>query len=314
VVPRGVPKFLEGKAPVRIPPASSGRLELARWVASPDNPLTARVMANRVWQHHFGKGLVATPSNFGRRGQPPSHPELLDWLAATFVAEGWSVKALHRHLVLSRTYRLAAIPDSDGAARDPGNVWYGRADRRRLEAECVRDAMLAAAGRLDRRRPGPHPFPPLSAWGWTQHHPFKAVYPSAHRSVYLMTQRLQRHPFLALFDGPDTNVTTDVRSSSTVPLQALYLMNDPFVREQAGGLARRVAEATAGPAGRFALACELTWGRPPTPAETSAALEYLRHYGRELARTGAPPGEFEREAWTSLARVLLCSNEFIYLD
>jgi hypothetical protein len=314
VVHRGVPKFLQGKEAVRIPASSSGRLELARWIASPDNPLTARVMANRVWQHHFGRGLVTTPSNFGLRGQPPSHPELLDWLAATFVEEGWCVKALHRHVVLSRTYRLASTPDPEAAARDPGNVWYGRADRRRMEAECVRDAMLAAAGRLDRRRPGPQPFPPLSSWGWTQHNPFKAVYPSAHRSIYLMTQRLQRHPFLALFDGPDANVTTDVRGSSTVPLQALYLMNDPFVREQAEGLARRVTAADSDPAGRFARACELTWGRPPTPAESGGALEYLRHYAQELARTGTSPGDIEREVWTSLARVLLCSNEFIYLD
>jgi hypothetical protein len=313
VVPRGVPRFLADKEPFRIAPGSSGRLELARWITSPDNPLTARVMANRVWQHHFGKGLVATPSNFGLRGAAPSHPELLDWLAATFVEEGWSVKGLHRHIVLSRTYRLSSTCDDGDAARDAGNAWYARADRRRLEAEAVRDSMLAVSGRLDRRRPGPHPFPPIASWGWTQHHPFKAVYPSAHRSVYLMTQRLQRHPFLVLFDGPDPNVTTDTRGSSTVPLQALYLMNDPFVREQAEGLARRVTTATPDPAGRFALACELTWGRPPTPAESSLALEYLRRCEREIAHAD-PPGGADLEAWTSLARVLLGSNEFIYLD
>jgi hypothetical protein len=299
---------------LRIAPGSSGRLELARWITAPDNPLTARVMANRVWQHHFGKGLVATPSNFGLRGTAPSHPELLDWLAATFVEEGWSVKALHRHIVLSRTYRLSSTGDAGDAARDPGNAWYARADRRRLEAEAVRDALLAVSGRLDRRRGGPHPFPPIASWGWTQHHPFKAVYPSAHRSVYLMTQRLQRHPFLALFDGPDPNVTTDTRGSSTVPLQALYLMNDPFVREQAEGLARRVTAATPEQAGRFALACELAWGRPPTPAETARALDYLGLYSQEVARAAAAPSGADLEAWTSLARVLLGSNEFIYLD
>src|SRR5262249_8206307 len=135
-----------------------------------------------------------------------------------------------------------------------------------------------------------------------------------HRSVYLMTQRLQRHPFLALFDGPDTNVTTDVRGTSTVPLQALFLMNNPFVRAQAEGLARRLASASAASARRFPLGCELPWGRPPSPEETAAALDYLDCCGRELARAGAPEASRDHEAWTSLARVLLGSNEFAYVD
>jgi hypothetical protein len=327
VVPRGVPKFLAGKASFAIAPGSSGRLELARWLTRPDHPLTARVLVNRVWQHHFGRGLVATPSNFGVRGSPPTHPELLDWLAATFVEDGWSIKKLHRRIVLSRTYQQASIADcvlriADSStpqsairnpqSADPGNLAYGRFGRR-LDAEAIRDALLAASGRLDRGRPGPHPFPPLSSWGWTQHHPFKAVYPSDHRSVYLMTQRLQRHPFFALFDGPDPNVTTEARGTSTAPLQGLYFLNNPFVAEQARGLARRVRAAAADPARRYALACELTWGRPPTAAETEAALAYVRRYREEAARSGAA-GDPEEEAWTSLARVLFCANEFVYID
>src|SRR5262249_30148780 len=140
---------------------------------------------------HFGRGLAGTPNNLGMRGEPPAHPELLDWLAATFVEKGWSVKALHRLIVLSKTYQLASAHDETAAAKDPGNRWYWRHDRRRLEAEAIRDALLAVSGTLRRDRPGPHPFPAIGGWRWTQHDPFKEVYPSAHRSVYLMTQRIQ---------------------------------------------------------------------------------------------------------------------------
>jgi Protein of unknown function (DUF1553)/Protein of unknown function (DUF1549)/Planctomycete cytochrome C len=314
VVRRGVPRFLAGGEPFVIAPRASGRLELARWLTSPQNPLTARVMVNRIWQYHFGKGLVATPSNFGLRGEPPSHPELLDYLAARFVASGWSVKAMHRLIVSSKAYQLASHENPDNAVRDPGNRWYWRFDRRRLDAEALRDAMLAVGGNLDPRRPGPHPFPPIGAWGWTQHAPFKDVYPSNHRSVYLMTQRLQRHPYLALFDGPDPNTTTDVRTSSTVPLQALYLLNNPFVQEQAQGLTRRLLAAGPSPRERIAHGYELAWGRPPTPNDEIEARQYVERYGRELATLGVPPADREREAWAGLARVLLTANEFIYLD
>src|SRR5262249_42829759 len=145
--------------------------------------LTARVLVNRVWQHYFGRGIVPTPNNFGLRGQPPSHPELLDHLAAEFVRHGWSLKWLHRHILSSKTYQLpsAATPELD--AQDPGNIWLGRFPRRRLDAEALRDALLAVSGKLDLARPGPHPFPPVLKWGWTQHAPFKDVYPSNHRTV-----------------------------------------------------------------------------------------------------------------------------------
>ncbi|HWE35200.1 MAG TPA: PSD1 and planctomycete cytochrome C domain-containing protein [Isosphaeraceae bacterium] len=313
-VPRGVPAFLAGEPPPKVPDEASGRLELARWLTRPDHPLTSRVMVNRIWQHHFGRGIVATPSNLGLRGAPPTHPELLDWLAARFVAGGWSVKAIHRLILTSRAYRLAAADDPSNAARDPANAWRWRADRRRLDAESIRDAMLAVGGHLRLGRPGPHPFPTVDQWHWTQHNPFKAVYPSDRRSVYLMTQRLQRHPFLALFDGPDTNASTESRTSSTVPLQALFLMNNPFVRTQAEGFADRLLGASDDPADRVRLAHELAYGRPPTGRETSAAIDYIGRYVRELSRANAPRNRVEREAWTSYARVLLSSNEFFYLD
>jgi hypothetical protein len=314
VVHRGAPKFLTAAVPCSIPNGASGRLELARWVTNPKNPLTARVMVNRIWQYHFGRGLVSTPSNFGLRGEPPSHPELLDWLTSRFMDSGWSIKAIHRLIVSSNTYQLASTQHAANAARDPANAWYWRFDRRRLDAESIRDAMLAVGGNLDVRRPGMHPFPPIAAWGWTQHNPFKDQYSTNARSVYLMTQRLQRHPYLALFDGPDTNVTTDVRGSSTVPLQALYLMNNEFVREQAIGLGRRLKAERSDDAARIVMGFELAFGRAPTTEEVVQARQYLALYkhaalGQGSTKTGTRP-----DPWASLAHVLLCANEFVYVD
>jgi hypothetical protein len=333
VIARRPPGFLDGDAAFELPPGASGRLELARWLTRPEHPLTARVMVNRIWQHHFGKGLVATPSNFGARGEAPTHPALLDFLARRFVEGGWSDKAMHRLILTSQTYQLASAHHAANGAVDPDNRFYWRADRRRLDAEAIRDALLALAGRLDRSRPGPHPFPNFEEWHWTQHKPFKAVYESDHRSVYLMTQRIVRHPYLALFDAPDANVSTDVRTVSTVPLQALYLMNHPFVQAQAERFARRLLAANVGrapsPRGsgaplevqdnpatrdRIRLAYELAWSRPPTSKETRDAVAYLRRYAGELGRTDAPREQHEWETWASWCRVLLTANEFFYLD
>src|SRR5262249_23037668 len=152
-------------------------------------------------------------------------------------------KALHRDILLSKAYQLASSHDDANAAKDPGNRRYWRYDRRRLDAEAIRDAMLMISGKLDLKRPGGHPFPPIETWGWTQHNPFKAAYASSHRSVYLMTQRIQRHPYLGLFDGADTNTSTEQRGTSTVPQQALFLMNNPWVKGQAEGFARRLTAA-----------------------------------------------------------------------
>ncbi len=307
VVPHGVPRFafLAGEAPPPTPPKSSGRSELAHWLTRPGHPLTARVMVNRIWQHHFGRGIVATPSNFGVRGEPPTHPELLDWLAAKFVAEGWSVKTIHREIVLSETYQLASDGRPRQAALDPDDRWLWHFPRRRLDAESIRDAMLAASGRLDPARPGRHPFPPIEEWHWTQHDAFKTVYPSNHRSVYLMSQRLVKHPFLALFDGPDTNTSTDVRSRSTVPLQALYFLNNPFVLECAEGLADRMIAAGEEPEGRIVHGYELAWGRPPDPEESRRALRFVRD---------AASATTDRDAWIGLAKILLTASEFLYVD
>ncbi len=332
VVPRGVPGFFEGSANFRIPSGASGRLQLAQWLTESRHPLTARVMVNRIWQHHFGQGLAGTPSNLGLRGEPPTHPELLDHLADCFVRQGWSVKAMHRLILNSATWQQASASAEEGSRRaiavanadtgaGPGeqasnerSALYAGFPRRRLEAEAIRDAMMFAAGTLRLDRPGPHPFPDFATWGWTQHNPFKAVYESPHRGVYLMRQRIQRHPYLALFDAPDANVSTDARTSATVPLQALYLLNHSFVREQAAALAGRVRSAAANDDDRHRLACELAWSRLPSTEETQRAKTFLRGYSAELMRSGTSAAEAEQEAWASYARILLTANEFFYLD
>jgi hypothetical protein len=271
-------------------------------------------MVNRVWQHHFGQGIVATPSNFGLRGEPPTHPELLDWLTTRFVADGWSIKALHRQIVTSNTYRMSSRQDAANAVKDPANRFLWRAQRRRLDAESLRDAMLAVSGSLDSSRPGPHPFPPIDQWHWTQHNAFKDVYATNHRTVYMMTQRLQRHPYLALFDGPDTNASTDLRTHATIPLQALYLRNNPFVSERAERFAARLFLESPDPTLRIARATALAWNRSPAPDEVERFRSYIEAFAAECARAGASPKEAEQRAWISVARLLLTANEFLYVD
>ncbi len=313
LVKRGLPTFLNETHP-DIPGDQSGRRQLAEWIARPENPLTARVMVNRIWQHHFGKGIVSTPSNFGLRGSAPTHPELLDYLAGQFIESGWSIKAVHRLILNSRTYRLAALDDGHNITHDEANRWHWRSPRRRLNAESIRDAILTISGELETARPGAHPFPEIHTWGWSQHDAFKEVYPSNHRSVYLMTQRLKRHPFLGLFDGPDTNTTTARRSESIVPPQALFLMNNPWVKTQAENFAARLLTDHPQTEARIEQAYQLAFGRPPQSAEIAHMTSYLNHYKQQLTEAATPPERMELEAWTSFARILFSSNEFLYLD
>ena len=302
VVPRGFLRILGGPR-LSAGAAGSGRRELAGWLTDSANPLTARVMVNRIWQHHFGKGIVPTPSYFGKQGLPPTHPRLLDHLAARFVESGWSVKAMHRLIMRSRTYRLASRRDPENERVDPGNDLLWRARRRRLEGEAIRDAMLAVSGTLDRRAGGVHPFPAEKTWKFSKSQPFRDVYPTRRRSVYLMQQRLDKHPFLALFDGADANAETAVRFVSTTSVQALFMMNDPFVHKQAKAFGGRIRRSAAGDRERLDLAHRLAFGRPATSAELRRGKAYLHAFG-----------EAEDAAWTSLARVLLAGNEFIYVD
>ena len=313
-VRRGVPKFLHPQGTLEIPPEVSGRLELARWLTGLENPLTARVMVNRIWQHHFGKGLVATTSNFGLQGEPPTHPELLDYLARRFVECGWSIKAMHRLIMLSETYRLSSESDPVNSAKDSGNRYYWRADRQRLDAESLRDSLLQLGGTLRPERPGEHPFPPSEKWSYSAHRQFTAIYPSNARSVYLMVQRLHPHPYLSLFNGADAKLTTDVRDSSTVPSQALFMANSALVHEQASGFARRLIEGWTDPGERVRRAYLEAYGRAPSSKDVERALGYVSRYAQALAAEGVAEDQRERGSWASFARVVFASNEFYHVD
>ncbi|HVJ68696.1 MAG TPA: DUF1549 and DUF1553 domain-containing protein, partial [Caulifigura sp.] len=311
--PRAFLSALSAEKPT-IPEGESGRLELAKWIVSPGNPLTSRVIVNRIWQHHFGKGLVATPSNFGRQAAPPSHPELLDWLARDFIAHGWSFKHLHRRIVSSAAYQLSSAVEPERSQIDEANRYYWRFDRQRMDGETLRDSILAVCGTLQPGTGGRHPFPANDKLKFSQGNPFTAVYDHHHRSVYLMTPRLNRHPFMALFDGSDPNKSTEQRPVSTVALQALFLMNAPFMKEEAAALAKRVEQTSSDPETRIRGLYELVLGRAPSATEIAEDIEYVTAYQSRLEQSGQSLEESARLAWTSLARVFLSSNEFVYID
>ncbi len=346
-----------GPARMASPSSTSGRLELARWLTDPANPLPARVMVNRVWQQHFGRGLVATANDFGLRGQAPSHPELLDHLASEFRRSGGSIKALHRVLLRSATYRQRSEPESpvaastdapraSGPSGEPpacpvaepeavgngGPAGGGRVSvpvsrggdeaeafspfpRRRLGAEETRDAILDACGELDLSVGAGHPFPSPTRWGYTQHGPYLASYDHHRRSVYLMTQRIQRHPFLALFDGADPNASTALRRTTTVPSQALFFLNDPMVHRQAESLAAAARAVRSSEAEQVEWVFRRILRRSPEPAEAAEAAAFLERYRKALASV-PHPGSLapETRALAAWIRVLLGSNEFLTVD
>jgi hypothetical protein len=288
-VPRQFPELLTG--PGRKPFADgSGRLEMAKAIADPKNPLTARVMVNRVWGHLFGLGIVRTPSDFGVRSDPPTHPELLDWLAARFVESGWSVKDLHRLMVTSRTYQQSSAVTEPLAKADPENRLLGRMTRKRLTFEGLRDGLLSAAGRLD------------PAVGGRSADLFKEPY-ATRRAVYGFIDRQNLPGTFRSFDLalPDTHAPQ--RFTTTVPQQALFLMNAPFVLEQAKALAARVTATES--ATRVAELYHLAYARRPTAHETTLALEFVQSPLSDRTKLGP---------WEQLAQVLLLSNEFAFVD
>lgn len=288
LVPRHFPVVLAGDSQPKIE-RGSGRLELANWLTSRDHPLTARVMANRIWQQHFGTGIVRTPSNFGKLGERPTHPELLDHLAILFINGGWSVKSLHRAIMLSSTYRQSVEADPATFAADPDNRLFGRMNRRRLDAESIRDSLLVASGKLD-----------LTASG-----PSIRDAASPRRSVYLMTIRSDRSSFGPLFDAADPTAIVDTRTVSTVAPQALYLFNNAFVLDQARALATRLRAESPDDDARINRAYALLFGRPPTDDERKVGRESLSTFTRATGADGA---------WPAYCHVLLCTNEWIYTD
>ena len=277
--------------------SGSGRRQLAEWVSG--RPLAARVMVNRIWAWHFGRGLVPTLNDFGFRGEAASHPELLDWLAARFVAGGYSIRDLHRVILGTRAWQQAAAVPS---AVDPENRLLAGFRRRRLTAEELRDSLLAVSGQLDLTPGEGHPFPAEKTWTFSQHAPFNAVYETSRRSAYLMVQRQRRHPFLALFDGADPNASTPLRQITTMPTQALYFINDPFFHGQAAAAAAAVA-APPDDAARLTQLFERILQREPTANERSEAAAFLNAW----------PGN-RQEAWEAWTRVMLAGNEFLHVE
>ena len=260
------------------------RLELAEAIASPANPLTARVIVNRVWQQHFGYGIVRTPSNFGSQGDRPSHPELLDSLASRFVSEGWSLKKLHREIMLSETYALSDQLSARDYAEDPDNRLLWRYNRRRLDAESIRDSLLSVSGKLDLQQGGPA---------------VRLGKDNSRRTVYAYVSRRQLDPMLALFDFPNPNGTSEQRLQTTVPLQKLFFMNSPFVMDQSSALTARIAAGASNEDQRITETYRRVLQREPTPEERKLAHEFLR----------GNPG-----SWPEYTQVLLSSNEFTYLN
>jgi hypothetical protein len=300
-----------GDPPTSIPRpdgrTSGRRLALAEWIVSPSNPLTARVEVNRIWHHHFGRGIVATLDNFGKVGERPTHPELLDWLAVEFMKRGWSIKAMHRLMMTSQAYQMAsAYENEEDSERDPENLLLWKYRPQRLEAEIVRDSILEVSGSIDLSPGGPPVFP---------HVPEEILASQAHgvwrnppdgsdvwrRSVYIYRRRTLGFPFLGTFDLPDPNVTAAGRNVSTVPTQALTLLNNPFVLQQAQLFAQRVAHEVPDDTAevveaRIDRAYRIALGRLPTEKEAAIALDLV-----------------ERGSLVDLTHVILNLNEFLYL-
>jgi hypothetical protein len=304
-VPRGFPRVIEVGG--KMPKEQSGRLELAQWLTSREHPLTARVMANRVWRHLFGAGIVRTVDNFGFSGERPSHPELLDHLAIRFIDSGWSVKALIREIVLSKTYRQASTHRADVFDQDPDNRLLWRANKRRLDAEVIRDSMLAVAGVLDpSRRPGSLVAEldgqSVSLIGYNTKLP-PDLDGSKRRSIYLPVLRDNLPDVLEQFDVANPNLVTGDRDVTNVPLQALYLMNGPFVQEHAAALAQRVTKEKPTQPERIRRAFALCFNRTPDAKEQQLAESFF-----QTAAGG------ETKLLAAYCHALLSSAEFRFED
>ena len=315
----------EAKPAVVTPPpggrTTGRRTALATWIASPMNPMTARVMVNRIWQHHFGRGIVATPSDFGVNGAKPTHPELLDYLATRFVREGWSMKKMHRIMLLSATYRQATdVTDPHVAKLDPDNNWFTRMNRIRLEGEALRDSVLAVSGRLNPEQGGPSIYPHVSEEVLSSGSTHKwGVSPSdqeLRRTIYVFQRRSLMLPIVEAFDGADMSNTCPVRGVTTIAPQALALFNGEFSRTESAKFAERVARAAGPtPTSEIERAYRIALCRAPTPAQSAQAIAFLTKK-EKLYQTGKviDPAKARQAALADFCHVLVNVNEFLYLD
>ena len=294
--------------------ASGKRRVLAEWVASESNPMTARVMANRLWQHHFGRGIVRSSNNFGFIGEKPTHPDLLNWLANELVAGGWKLKRMHKLIMMSNTYRMSSSGDGAALARDPNNDLMWRHDMRRLSAEEIRDSILNLTGQLNLKMGGPSIYTevpkdvlatasrPGAAWGKSP------VEERNRRSVYIYVKRSLHEPFLSAFDWADTDNTCDVRFVTTVPTQTLTLLNSKFLNDSAESLAKRLAKAVPGDSkAQVTRALRLATSRKPTGEEVDDGLELIHGLKAEAKLN-------DSEALQRFCLLVLNLNEFLYLD
>ncbi len=307
----GVPQILGGQS---FSGTDSRRQSLADWLTDRRNPRTARVAANRLWQHHFGRGIVPTPNEFGGLGEPPTHPDLLDWLAAELIDEEWHWKRIHRMIVLSSAYRMSSRGSKTELARDPSNQWFWRFPMRRLTAEEVRDSILAVAGTLNPKAGGPPVHPPIPrevmagqsvpGQGW----PVSPAAESTRRSVYVHVKRSLLVPILATHDAADTDLSCPVRYTTTVPTQALGLLNGAFANEQAARFAERLSREAPGSLERqVRLALKLTTARNPDDKEVREDVAFLSGVA---SRGGLDPAESLRQ----YCLMILNTNAFLYLD
>ncbi|MDA1050707.1 MAG: PSD1 and planctomycete cytochrome C domain-containing protein [Planctomycetota bacterium] len=312
IVPRRTPPVLRGP---RVPPFTdqeSGRRQLAEWLVDPRHPLTARVFVNRVWRWHFGNGLVRTTDNFGLLGEAPSHPELLDWLARRFIADGWSVKSLHRLILNSSTYQQASAPTAETVSNDPENHLFSRAEVRRLEAEAVRDALLATSGQLDETMGGSLLKLKNRAYFFDHTSKDLTTYDSRRRSLYLPIVRNNVFDLFQLLDFPDPAVSTGNRATTVVASQALLMLNSDFVMQAATDFADRLLSDSPDDDQRLARLYVIAFGREPTADERQADRAFLAKVA-QVESTESDTDQRQRQAWATLCHVALAANEFIYV-
>jgi hypothetical protein len=314
-VPRRFLRAIAGEQQAPLPEKSSGRLELARWLTEKNHPLTSRVMVNRIWRWHFGRGIVPSTDNFGRLGEPPTNQPLLDWLAVRFVESGWSVKDMHRLIMLSSTYQMSSEYDARSAEADPENTLLWRMNRRRLEAEEIRDAITAVAGNLQ-----------FVAGGSIMNYKDRQYvantsrrgdidYDRTIRAVYIPVVRSSMYDVFRAFDLPDPSTPNGDRDSTVVAPQALFMMNSSLVLKHSRSLAESLlGDGAIDDAGRIRVAYERALARPPSARETDQALTFIARVEKALADRQDEGEERRALAWQSFCKALIASNEFIYLN
>jgi hypothetical protein len=314
-VPRRFLEIIDGPEQTPLDKTTSGRLELAHWLTRPDHPLTSRTIVNRVWHWHFGAGLVRTTDNLGLMGEKPTHPELLDWLTDQFVRSGWSLKQLHRLIMSSATYQMCTDYNAAAAESDPENRFLWRMNRRRLEAEAIRDGVLKAAGTLDRTAGGTLLRIKNRAYVTSTASNLTVEFNNARRSVYQPVIRSALYELFQAFDFPDPSALQGNRSTTTVAPQALFMLNSRFLDDQTAAMAKRLmAECPVKEAERIDRAYALAFGRSATPEELAEAEGFLKIYREQIGAETTNADEVDLQSWRGLCRVLLASSEFLYVE